>query len=51
MQAPRTGRSRLKGFLIYLAASVVVLGVHAYALHMDSVGPQVPTQPRADKTV
>lgn len=51
MRAYQPAVARLKGLLTYIAAVVVVLGVHAVALHMDSVAPQEPTQPRADKTV
>ena len=51
MPTRTTGRGRLKGLLTYIAAVLVVLGVHAAALHMDDVRSQEPTQPRADKTV
>lgn len=51
MQTPKTGLGRLKGFLIYLAAVIVVLGAHAIALHMDDVRPQEPMPASADKTV
>ena len=51
MRAFQPAVARLKGLLTYVAAVLVVLGVHAIALHMDSMGPQEPTQPRADKTV
>ena len=51
MRVHTKGLGRLKGLLTYVAAVLIVLGAHAVALHMDSVGPQEPTQPRADKTV
>ncbi|NMV36799.1 hypothetical protein [Ralstonia insidiosa] len=45
------GRGRLKGLLIYIAAVTVVFGVHAYALHMDSVAAQKSAPAHADKSV
>ena len=47
----RTSRGRRKGLLIYLAAVVVVFGVHAYALHLDSVAAHKATPLNADKSV
>ncbi|MGN5354352.1 hypothetical protein ACQ4P5_20330 [Ralstonia sp. L16] len=46
-----TGRGRLKGFLIYIAAVTVVFGVHAYALHLDSVAAHKAAPSNADKSV
>ncbi len=40
MQARNSGRLRLKGLLIYLAATAAVLVIHAYALHLDDEAQQ-----------
>ncbi|QKL71435.1 hypothetical protein HI806_09155 [Ralstonia solanacearum] len=37
MQVNTTGRGRLKGFLIYIAATAVVIAIHALALNFDEV--------------
>lgn len=51
MHVRQPGRGRLKGLLIYIAAVIVVFGVHAYALHMDSVAARQSAPSNADKSV
>lgn len=51
MHARQPGRGRLKGLLIYIAAVTVVFGVHAYALHLDSVAAPKAAPSNADKSV
>ena len=51
MHARQPGRGRLKGPLIYIAAVIVVFGMHAYALHMDSAAAQKSAPAHADKSV
>lgn len=51
MRVQHTGRVRLKGFLIYLAATATVIVVHALALHFDEATQDEPrvrtTNPQA----
>ncbi|MHA6905395.1 hypothetical protein ACKZDW_10405 [Ralstonia syzygii subsp. celebesensis] len=51
MRVNTTGQGRLKGLLIYIAAVTLVLGVHAFALHLDSVAAQKGVASNTNKSV